>query len=148
PYTTSTNIYMSNCRGKTIGVTGTKGKSTTTTLIYKMLKKAGKDVYLGGNIGEPAINLLDKLNDHSWTVLELSSFQLQDIQRSPNIAVFLMITPEHMDYHKDEHEYLDAKRNILRFQTKDDFAVLNRDYPASNESDIFTEGKVYYISRE
>src|SRR6185369_3739014 len=148
PYTTGTNIFMSNYRGKTIGITGTKGKSTTTTLIYNMMKKVGKDAYLGGNIGEPMIDLLDKLNDHSWSVLELSSFQLQDIEKSPNIAVFLMITPEHLDYHSDEREYLEAKRNILRFQTKDDFAIVNRDYPASNESDVMTEGKVYYITRE
>jgi len=148
PYSTGTNIFMSNYRGKTIGITGTKGKSTTTTLVYKMLKQAGKDAYLGGNIGEPAINLLDKLTDHSWTVLELSSFQLQDIQKSPHIAAFLMITPEHLDYHQDEREYLEAKRNILRFQTKEDFAIVNRDYPASNDSDILTDGHVYYISRE
>src|SRR6185369_14121536 len=69
PYTTGTNIFMSNYRGKTIGITGTKGKSTTTTLIYNMMKKAGKDAYLGVNIGEPMIDLLDKLNDHSWSVL-------------------------------------------------------------------------------
>lgn len=148
PYTTATNIFMQNYKGKTIGVTGTKGKSTTTTLIYEMLKKAGMDVHVGGNIGEPAINFLDKLNDQSWTVLELSSFQLQDITKSPNIAVMLMTSSEHLDYHADTAEYVNAKRTILRFQTKDDFVVLNRDYPASNESDIFAEGKVYFVSRE
>lgn len=148
PYTTATNIFFSNYRGKTIGVTGTKGKSTTSTLIYEMLKKAKKDVYLGGNIGEPAINFLDKLNDASWTVLELSSFQLQDIRKSPNIAVVLMITSDHLDYHKDITQYVEAKRNIVKFQTKNDFAIFNRDYPAANESDIYTEGKVFYVSRE
>jgi UDP-N-acetylmuramoylalanine--D-glutamate ligase len=148
PYTTPTNIFMHNALGKIIGITGTKGKSTTTTLIYEMLKKAEKKVYIGGNIGEAAINFLDKLDDQSWTVLELSSFQLQDITKSPHIAVMLMTSSEHLDYHKDVAEYIDAKRNILRFQTKDDFAVLNRDYPASNESDIFTEAKVYFVSRE
>jgi UDP-N-acetylmuramoylalanine--D-glutamate ligase len=148
PYTTPTNIFMHNALGKIIGVTGTKGKSTTTTLIYEMLKKAEKKVYVGGNIGEPAINFLDKLDAQSWTVLELSSFQLQDVTQSPHIAVMLMTSSEHLDYHADTAEYVDAKRNILRFQTKDDFAILNRDYPASNESDVFTEGKIYFVSRE
>jgi UDP-N-acetylmuramoylalanine--D-glutamate ligase len=148
PYTTATNLFMYNALGKIIGVTGTKGKSTTTTLIYEMLQKAEKEVYIGGNIGEPAINFLDKLDDQSWTILELSSFQLQDITKSPHIAVMLMTSSEHLDYHKDVAEYIDAKRNILRFQTKDDFAILNRDYPASNESDVHAEGKVYFISRE
>lgn len=148
PYTTATNIFFSNYRGKTIGITGTKGKSTTTTLIYEMLVKQGFDTYLGGNIGKPPIDFMDTVTDHSWVVLELSSFQLQDITTSPHIAVLLMTTAEHLDYHKDAAAYVDAKRNILRFQTKEDFAVLNRDYPASNESDILTEGKVYFVSRE
>ena len=148
PYTTGTNIFISNYKGKSIGVTGTKGKSTTTVLIYEMLKKQGKDVYLGGNIGEPPINFLDKLNEDSWSVLELSSFQLQDIKKSPNIAVVLMIKHDHLDYHKDIKEYVDAKRNILRFQKVTDYAIINRDYPASVESDVETLGKIFYISRE
>lgn len=148
PYTTATNIFLSNYKGKIIGVTGTKGKSTTATLIYKMLKEANKDAFLGGNIGEPAINFLDKLNDNSLTVLELSSFQLQDIKKSPDISVVLMITSDHLDYHKDITEYILAKRNILKFQTSQDFAILNRDYPAANESDIYTQGKIFYVSRE
>ncbi len=158
PYTTAVNIFFANAKGKIIGVTGTKGKSTTTALIYEMLKMAEKNVYMGGNIGMSPLDFMDKLNDHSWTVLELSSFHLQDLGKSlsdakavegkPHIAVLLKITPEHLDYHKDEKTYIDAKRNILRFQTKDDFAVINRDYPATNESDVYTEGKVFYVSRE
>ncbi len=148
PYTTATNIFMLNCKGKTIGVTGTKGKGTTSSLIYQMLIESGKDAYLGGNIGEPPINFIHKLNDDSWTVLELSSFQLQDIKKSPNIAVILMVTSDHLNYHKDISEYVNAKRNIFRFQGKDDFAIVNRDYPASNESDVLTDGKVFYVSRE
>jgi len=148
PYTTATNIFFANAKGKIIGITGTKGKSTTTSLIYEMLKKNEKDVYLGGNIGKSPLEFMDTLNEQSWTVLELSSFQLQDVTKSPHIAVILMIASEHLDYHKSEEEYISAKRNILRFQTKDDFAILNRDYPASNESDIYVEGKVFYISRE
>ncbi len=148
PYTTATNIFLSNCKGKTIGVTGTKGKGTTSALIYEMLKKEGMDVYLGGNIGISPLDFLDKLNDKSYTVLELSSFQLQDIKKSPHIAVVLMVTSDHLNYHKNVSEYIEAKRNILRFQTQDDFAIVNRDYPASNESDVLTCGKVFYVSRE
>lgn len=155
PYTTVINIFMSNYKGKIIGITGTKGKGTTASLIYEMLKTAGRDlpagrqgVYLGGNIGVPPLDFLDKLNNDSIVILELSSFQLQDLDKSPHIAVMLMTTSEHLDYHKDVSEYVEAKRNILKHQTKDDFAIVNRDYPASNEADIFSEGKVYYISRE
>ena len=148
PYTTATNIFLSNAKGKVIGITGTKGKSTTSTLIYKMLKGQGLDAYLGGNIGKSPLDFIDNLNDNSWTVLEMSSYQLNDLKMSPHIAVVLMITSEHLDYHKTQEAYVNAKRNILRFQKKSDFAVINKDYPASDESDIHTSGKVYNISRE
>jgi len=148
PYTTATNIFFANAKGKIIGVTGTKGKSTTATLIYEMIKRQEKEVFLGGNIGQPAIDFLDTLTDQSWTVLELSSFQLQDIKYSPHIAVLLMVTSEHLDYHKNLESYIAAKRNILTFQKKEDFAIFNRDYPASNESDLFTDATVFYVSRE
>jgi UDP-N-acetylmuramoylalanine--D-glutamate ligase len=131
-----------------IGVTGTKGKGTTATLIYEMLKAAGFDAYLGGNIGVPPFDFIDQLTPESWVVLEMSSFQLQDLTVSPHIAVLLMITSEHMDYHNDINEYIEAKRNILRHQSSSDIVIVNRDYPASNESDIHSNGKVYYISRE
>ncbi|MCL5970170.1 MAG: UDP-N-acetylmuramoyl-L-alanine--D-glutamate ligase [Patescibacteria group bacterium] len=146
--TSQTKIFFDLCPGKIIGVTGTKGKGTTCSLIYKMLLEQGEDTYLGGNIGQPPLDFLDKLNAHSWVVLELSSFQLQDLTKSPHISVVLMMTSEHLDYHKDTKEYIDAKRNILRSQTSSDFAIINRDYPASNESDIYTEGKLFRVSRE
>lgn len=146
--TSQTKLFFDFCPAPIIGITGTKGKGTTSSLIYEMLKASGKDVYLGGNIGVPPLTFLDKLQSSSWVVLELSSFQLQDLHKSPHIAVMLMVTSEHMDHHASLEEYIDAKRNILRFQTADDFAVLNRDYPATNESDVFTDGKVFYVSRE
>lgn len=148
PYTTATNIFLSNAKGKVIGITGTKGKSTTTTLIYKMLQKQGLDVYLGGNIGQSPLDFIDNLNDNSWTALEMSSYQLNDLKTSPHIAVVLMITSEHLDYHKTQEAYIDAKRNILRFQTPQDFAVINKDYPTSHESDIHTLAKIFRVSRE
>lgn len=146
--TSQTQLFLELCTAPVIGVTGTKGKGTTSSLIHEMLLASGFDSYLGGNIGTPPFEFLDKLTDTSRVVLELSSFQLQDAAKSPHIAVILMVTSEHMDYHTNHAEYIDAKRNILRFQTEADFAVVNRDYPASNESDIYTEGKVFYVSRE
>lgn len=146
--TSQTKLFFDLCPCPIIGVTGTKGKGTTSTLIYQMLQQAGKSAFLGGNIGRPPVSFLTELTKESVVVLELSSFQLQDLTKSPHIAVVLMITSEHLDYHATTEEYVDAKRNILRYQTTGDFAVINRDYPASNESDIHTDGQVYFVSRE
>ncbi len=146
--TSQIKIFFDLCPCEIIGVTGTKGKGTTSSLIYEMLKQQGFDTYIGGNIGVPPFEFLDKLNAQSKVVLELSSFQLMDLKKSPHIAVMLMITSEHLDYHGSVEEYIDAKRNIVRYQNEKDFAILNRDYPATNESDIFTNAKVFHISRE
>ncbi len=146
--TSQTQLFLDECPCPVIGVTGTKGKGTTASLIYEMLKKSELDAYLGGNIGLPPFSFLNKLTPQSKVVLELSSFQLHDVVTSPHIAVVLMITPEHLNYHTDMEEYVEAKRNILRFQTTKDFAVINRDYLPSHESDIVTDGKVFYVSRE
>ncbi|HUD44399.1 MAG TPA: UDP-N-acetylmuramoyl-L-alanine--D-glutamate ligase [Patescibacteria group bacterium] len=143
-----TQLFFDLCPCPIIGVTGTKGKGTTSSLIYEMLKKQGFDAYLRGNIGQPPLDILNKLSAHSKVVLELSSFQLIDLKKSPQIAVVLMITQEHLDYHKDVYEYIDAKRNILRFQGDSDYAVINRDYLASNESDVHTNGQIFNVSTE
>lgn len=145
--TSQTKLFMDLCPCKIIGVTGTKGKGTTSSLISEMLKKQGFDAYLGGNIGRPPFEFLDKLNTHSIVVLEMSSFQLADATKSPNIAVMLMMTSEHLDWHKNTEDYINAKRNILRFQTGEDFAIVNKDYLPSRESDVETQGKIYYVSR-
>ncbi len=156
--TSATKLFFELCPCPIIGVTGTKGKGTTSTLIYEMLQKEGMDAYLGGNIGIPPLSFLAKLTKDSKAVLELSSFQLQDLTQSPHVAVFLMTTQEHLapdkaegsyqNFHADVYDYVDAKRNILKYQSASDFAILNRDYPASNESDIHTEAKIYKVSRE
>ena len=146
--TSQTKLFFDLCPAKIIGVTGTKGKGTTSSLIYEMLRKQGFDAYLGGNIGKPPFNFLNNLNTHSVVVLELSSFQLIDVQKSPYISVLLMTTSEHLNWHNDLQEYIGAKRNILRFQSEKDYAVINKDYPESRESDIETIGQVYYVSRE
>lgn len=146
--TSPTQLFFDLCPCPIIGVTGTKGKGTTSSLITEMLIGEGFKTYLGGNIGTPPLTFLDLLTPESKVVLEMSSFQLQDLTVSPHIAVMLMTTSEHLDYHKDVYEYIDAKRNILRHQTTNDFAILNKDYPANNESDVETVGKVYKVSRE
>ncbi|HEX7633074.1 MAG TPA: UDP-N-acetylmuramoyl-L-alanine--D-glutamate ligase [Candidatus Saccharimonadales bacterium] len=115
-----------------IGVTGTKGKGTTSTLIAKMLEAAGKRVHLGGNIGIPALELLkNDIQPDDWVVLELSSFQLIDIQYSPHIAVCLMVVAEHLDWHKDEAEYLTAKSRLFMHQKPSDITVYYVNNPAS-----------------
>ncbi len=126
--TSSTAYFMAHRPCRVIGVTGTKGKGTTCTLIYEMLRKEGLDAYLGGNIGESAIDFLDKVKKDSVAVLELSSFQLQDLTTAPEYAVLLNTTTDHLDYHVDRDEYMQAKESILANQKKDDFAVLNKDY--------------------
>jgi UDP-N-acetylmuramoylalanine--D-glutamate ligase len=146
--TSQTQLFLEACPCQVIGVTGTKGKGTTASLVFEMLQKAGFNAYLGGNIGKPPLDFLSTLTPQSRVVLELSSFQLQDVTISPHIAVLLMIVPEHLNVHESMEEYVFAKRNILRFQEKNDFAVINRDYLSSNESDIYTDGKVFYVSRE
>jgi len=144
----ATKLFFDLCPAKIIGVTGTKGKGTTATLIYRILKKSGKKVFLAGNIGQPMLALLPKLTKDSWVVLELSSFQLQDLTRSPHIAVVLFIVPEHLDYHQDEKEYIQAKSNILRHQKGSDLSVLNGDNPISSSFASLTQAKVYYFSRQ
>src|ERR1035437_2380318 len=122
--TTTMNEFFRICPTKhIIGVTGTKGKGTTSTLIAKMLEAAGKEVYLGGNIGLSPLEFLPKLTDQSWVVLELSSFQLTDLKHSPNIAVCLMVVPEHLNWHRDMDDYILSKAHLFEHQTSSDLAI-------------------------
>lgn len=125
-------IFLRDCPTKNvIGVTGTKGKGTTSTLITKMLEADTKHVKLGGNIGLPPLSFIHELTPESWVVLELSSFQLIDLKQSPHIAVCLMVVSEHMDWHADLLEYYDAKSQLFKFQTADDIAIFNPNYESS-----------------
>jgi UDP-N-acetylmuramoylalanine--D-glutamate ligase len=144
--TSATKIFFNQCPAKIIGVTGTKGKGTTATLIFEMLKTQNAQVFLAGNIGTPVLDILPKLTLKSLVVLELSSFQLFDLKKSPHIAVILMITSEHLDWHKNQSEYQKAKQSIVAFQTKNDFAVINHDYEISRSFAQKTKAKVYFVS--
>ena len=121
-FSSATTLFFNNCPSKIIGITGTKGKSTTATILYRILKAAHKPVFLAGNIGKPALDILPRLKKNSLVILELSSFQLQDLNKSPHIAVVLDVFPDHQNAHLNLKEYYDAKTNIARHQTKEDKA--------------------------
>jgi UDP-N-acetylmuramoylalanine--D-glutamate ligase len=140
-------IFFENCQAKIIGVTGTKGKGTTATLIYEILKKAGKDVYLAGNIGKPYLELLPIIHNSSYVILELSSFQLIDLNKSPQIAAVLNITTDHLDWHKNREEYVNAKKNIVSHQTTSDWAVINKQYETPKSFANETKGQVVFFSK-
>ena len=124
PYTTGTNIFFSKNRNFTIGITGTKGKSTTASLLFEILKKDKRKVRLIGNIGYPMLEvLLSKVKKDEIFIIELSSYMLDDIKYSPNIAVLLNLFPEHMNYHKGVENYYRAKENIFKFQSKKDISL-------------------------
>ncbi|TSC81933.1 MAG: UDP-N-acetylmuramoylalanine--D-glutamate ligase [Parcubacteria group bacterium Gr01-1014_20] len=117
-FSSGTKIFFEEYGGKIIGITGTKGKGTTSTLLCKILQAAGKKVLLAGNIGKPAIDFLKNGKKYDWAILELSSFQLQDLNISPTIAVVLDVFPDHQDAHLNLKEYYEAKANIGKYQGK------------------------------
>lgn len=124
-FTSQTAILLKFFSNKIIGVTGTKGKSTTASLIYHILKNCGKKVELLGNIGIPVLDYFDKGNNVDYFVFEMSSHQLSDVTESPHVAIFLNIFPEHLDYYEDFEDYLSAKAKIAKFQKTSDILVYN-----------------------
>ena len=133
---------------KIIGVTGSKGKTTTTTIIYEILKCLGYSCYLGGNIGTPLYSKLDDMKKEDIVVLELSSFQLMNMTVSPNIAVIINISPDHLDVHGSYEEYINAKRQIYLNQTENDIVVLNNDDEIVKKFAKDAKGKVRYFSKD
>ena len=146
-------LFFDLCPAKIIGVTGTKGKGTTSSLIYEIMKKNYKlqttnhkpNVYLAGNIGYPALDLLEKIKQDDIVILELSSFQLMDLEKSPHIAVVTNLTIDHLDYHSNEEEYRSAKLNILTHQDKNDLAILNSGSTFSAEQLKNIESDIEYF---
>ncbi len=125
--TSEMEVFFEVCPCHLIAVTGSDGKTTTTTLISEMLKAAGKTVWLGGNIGTPLLPLVRKMRKEDYAVVELSSFQLMDMTRSPERALITNLAPNHLDIHKDMEEYVEAKKNIFRYQYSNGLLVLNGD---------------------
>ena len=125
--TSEMEVFFELCNCHLIAVTGSDGKTTTTTLISEMLKASGKTVWLGGNIGTPLLPLIDKIRPDDYAVVELSSFQLMDMHQSPHIAVVTNLAPNHLDVHKDMQEYIDAKVNLFRYQRPEDVLIVNAD---------------------
>ncbi len=125
--TSEMEIFFEVCPCTLLAVTGSDGKTTTTTLIAKMLQAAGKTVWLGGNIGTPLLPQVNEMHPEDYAVVELSSFQLMDMRRSPHVAVVTNLAPNHLDIHKDMEEYVEAKKNIFRFQKAGDVLILNHD---------------------
>lgn len=141
PVTSIIDEFMEHCPAPIIGVTGTKGKGTTSTLIAKILEAAGHRAWLGGNIGTSPLDFLDKVDPTNYVVLELSSSQLIDLKHSPQVALCLAITPDHLDYHTDLDEYTVAKANIFRYQKPSDLAVYYKPSPQATEIAQLSPGK-------
>ena len=131
---------------KIIGVTGTEGKTTTTSLIYEICKKAGYNCFLGGNIGKPIFTKINQMKPEDIVILELSSFQLMGMTVSPNIAVVTNIFPDHLNVHKSYEEYQDAKKSIFRNQTEEGIVILNKDNEITEKFADEVKGKTIFFS--
>lgn len=144
--TTEIEMLMKMCPCKIIGVTGSDGKTTTTSLINSILTKAGYKTYLGGNIGTPLFTKLSEIKPEDIVIIELSSFQLMGMDISPNIGVITNITPNHLNIHKDYEEYIDAKKNVFKYQSEDDKVILNYDNEITNKCSKEAKSKVVFFS--
>lgn len=144
--TTEVEMLMEMCPCKIIGVTGSDGKTTTTSMISEILQKAGYNTFLGGNIGTPLFTRLPEIKPDDIVVLELSSFQLMNMKISPDIAVITNITPNHLNIHKDYEEYIDSKKNIFKYQNEDGILILNYDNDITRECAKEAKGKVIFFS--
>ncbi len=144
--TTEIEMVLELAPCKTIGVTGSDGKTTTTTLISEILKEDGYNVFLGGNIGKPIFTEIGNMKPEDVVVVELSSFQLMDMKVSPDIAVVTNITPNHLDIHKDMDEYINAKKNIFVHQDNDGLLIINYDNEVTIKFYSQANGKAMYFS--
>ena len=146
--TSEMELFFKLCPCKIIGVTGSDGKTTTTTLISEFLKEAGRNVYLGGNIGRPLLPDVDGMTAEDVAVVELSSFQLMSMDHSPSVAVFTNLSPNHLDYHHTMEEYTQAKLNIFCHQKPEDRAVFNYDNDITRSLSKAAVGRAMLFSRK
>lgn len=144
--TTEIEMLIELCPGKVIGITGSDGKTTTTSLIYEIVKAKGYNCYLGGNIGVPLFTKIGEMTKDDIVVLELSSFQLMNMKISPSISVITNITPNHLDIHSSMEEYIEAKKNIFKYQDENGILVLNYDNDITREFEKEAKGKVIWFS--
>ncbi|MGE5473609.1 MAG: UDP-N-acetylmuramoyl-L-alanine--D-glutamate ligase [Ignavibacteriales bacterium] len=145
--TSEMEVFLDICPARIFGVTGSDGKTTTTTLIYNILSQEGYKCWLGGNIGTPLLNKIEEINTDDMVVLELSSFQLHTSNVSPQTAIITNLAPNHLDIHKSMEEYIDAKKNIYRYQKAGDRLVLNFDNEITKEMAKEAKGEVAFFSR-
>lgn len=146
--TSEMEVFFDLCPATIIAVTGSDGKTTTTTLIAEMLRAEGKNVFVGGNIGNPLLPEIEKIGPDDFAVAELSSFQLISMRKSPDVAVVTNIAPNHLDIHKDMDEYVSAKRNIVLHQNAFSRTVLNADDELSRSFSTDVRGQCMYFSME
>lgn len=146
--TSEMEVFFQVCPCPIIAVTGSDGKTTTTTIIAELLRAAGHTVHVGGNIGHPLLAEAGSIRPTDWAVLELSSFQLMTMTRSPHIAVLTNLAPNHLDIHKSMEEYVWAKENIFRHQQPGDIAVFNLDNAITRELSAHAPGRALYFSRQ
>lgn len=145
--TSEMEVFFDLCPAQIIGVTGSDGKTTTTTLIYKILQQEGYICWLGGNIGKPLLSEIENILPQHKVVLELSSFQLHTMKVSPDIAVITNLTPNHLDVHKSMNEYVEAKKNIFIHQSNRSKLVINYDNDVTRSFAEEAKGKVLFFSR-
>ncbi|MCR1934840.1 UDP-N-acetylmuramoyl-L-alanine--D-glutamate ligase [Clostridium tepidum] len=138
--------FIKYCPAKIFGITGSDGKTTTTTLVYEILKKEGYKTWVGGNIGTPLFANIEEIKENHMVVLELSSFQLMTMDVSPEISLITNLSPNHLDVHKDFEEYIHAKKNIFKYQENNDLLVLNKDDKLTDEMEKESLGKVLKFS--
>ena len=146
--TSEMETFFDVCPAHIIAVTGSDGKTTTTTLIHKMMTNAGYKTWLGGNIGNPVLAQTDEMTENDWVILELSSFQLHTMKKSPEIGVITNLSPNHLDWHTDYEEYIEAKTNIFAHMTHDNVIVLNADNRDSAALLPLAHANVKMFSRE
>lgn len=145
--TSEMEVFMELCPAQIFAVTGSDGKTTTTTIIYNMLKEQGYNCWLGGNIGTPLLSRIDEIKETDKVVLELSSFQLHTMKKGPDVAVVTNLSPNHLDIHKSMDEYINAKKNIFIHQDKYSKTILNYDNEITRSFGSEVKGKQVYFSR-